>query len=293
MPKIFLTNLSCIDMSYVDCNTSGLPVGGSFSPSFEVEGPIDQIEQVVVDFGTIKKLIKQGLDTVLDHKFWIFPNTFEVVIDDGYVLGKNEAIEFRIPEDAAYIVPDSVEDLSSGSVQRVIEEEVNKFVRNTYPQVNITCINDEEFTFPVEDLIYEEFRYVHGLKKSTSKACQNILHGHLSYMAFKCGDDYSNEVEEYLQDLTEELNDCIFVFRENIVHEDHDNLTIKYTTERGDFELTLVKGLCSFIVLDVETTVENIAQWITDREYSVMRELDIECVYLSEGLSKGAVVEIK
>lgn len=68
---MFLSNLTILDHAILD--ERGNVVGGSFNPSFFVAGEIDPIEQVVVDFSTVKKEIKNIIDdreTGFDHKLW-------------------------------------------------------------------------------------------------------------------------------------------------------------------------------------------------------------------------------
>ena len=70
--ELFLSDLTVVDHAYID--DSGNVVGGSFNPTFYVAGNVDPVEQVVVDFSTIKKDIKNIIDSRLigfDHKLWV------------------------------------------------------------------------------------------------------------------------------------------------------------------------------------------------------------------------------
>jgi hypothetical protein len=294
MSKIFINGLSCVDLAYADSNTDFIPMGYSFCPSFELEGPVEQTEQVIIDFGTAKKLIKKGLDEIVDHKLWVFPSGFNLASHDGRVTGRSGGLEFELPKDALYLVPEDIDEFSLSSAQTIMESEVNNYLQRTYPDIKVTCLNDEEFSFPEEDLIFEEFNYTHGLKSSTSWGCQNMLHGHLSYLAVKCGPQYSSEVEDYLEEIARELTGSMFVFSENIVKRNGNSITLSYTTPaRGKFKVTVPTGDCKVVVIDKETTIENLSSWLADREKTILQELNVQRLYISEGLTKGAVSDIE
>jgi hypothetical protein len=69
---MFLANLSVVDHAVLI--PEGLIRGNSHNPSFEVSGVVDEVENVVCDFSTIKKRMKQLIDDHdmgFDHKCWI------------------------------------------------------------------------------------------------------------------------------------------------------------------------------------------------------------------------------
>ena len=67
-----MQQVTTIDYAYI--NTEGQLLGGSYNADFEVTGDIEFNEQVVIDFGKVKKAIKQIIDGKFhgfDHKLWI------------------------------------------------------------------------------------------------------------------------------------------------------------------------------------------------------------------------------
>ena len=58
--SIFLTNVTVIDGAFV--TERGMVEGASFNPKFVVTGPVTEDEQVVIDFGRIKKKLKEWID---------------------------------------------------------------------------------------------------------------------------------------------------------------------------------------------------------------------------------------
>lgn len=73
---LFIGNLTTIDYAYIHPTRYTIK-GGSLNLSVEVTGDIEPVENVVVDFGTIKKKIKSLIDDKeegFDHKLWVPEN---------------------------------------------------------------------------------------------------------------------------------------------------------------------------------------------------------------------------
>lgn len=280
---MFLSNLTVVDHAYID--NEGHIVGGSFNPSFIVEGDVDPTEQVVIDFSTCKKDIKGIIDSKdngLDHKLWIgeFSNCEVTATErqDGYIISTPHW-DIEVPENAVHFLNEKYYDIDSIGIymQKFVTNELKK----KYPTVNVKVYNNTEaHSLPyLKEKAY--FRYTHGLKNSTSWGCQNIAHGHLSFISIY-GEDQIG-ANALAQKIAADLDRTMFIWTDN---ETHDGL--EYTTQRGKFKLT-IQGKPKLMYLNTETTIENLVTMI-GRKYN--RELEAvyaEEVYVSEGLSKGAV----
>lgn len=312
-----LNNLTVVDHAIID--NDGYLVGGSFNPSFLVEGNIDPVEKVVVDFSTIKKQMKATMDDKqvgFDHKLWIIQH-YSKILDIRTELGQILSIpqlhdytewkqsiiiktpygEYNIPRDAIKVVLTDT-DTSEYTIANV-GVWFDNYYKQQFPQLNITTINNVETHAlrPVE--YFQYFSYAHGLKDSTSWGCQNIAHGHLSYIILngKKGSD-ANQIEILTDTIATELDRTYFINKENVVNVSNENynnvIHLKYTSDRGSFSAKVSdnqKQKC--IILDSETTIEYLVKYVADTYSNQLTALGVESIIVSEGLSKGAMYYIE
>ena len=289
--SIFINNISVVDHGYI--NYRGQIIGGSFNPSFIVTGSVDKTEKVVVDFSTIKKDIKNLIDIHLndvydngfDHKIWFIEGysqgTYKV-LDNGYCIISTDATELSVPVDAVKIIQ-KVEgydpEYSIDYIGKSFESYLTKKLELKYPDISVQvdCYNNIETHRINKDDTFFMFTYSHGLKDSTSYGCQNIAHGHLSFL--QPGFWFSGDLDK-MATIATELDGAVFVNKENIVYGDNDVLDLEYTTNRGTFKVRYLRSANKLLVLDTETTIEYLAEYIRTR-YS------IHDFFVSEGLSKG------
>lgn len=322
---MFLNNLSVVDHAYI--TEHGDVRGGSFQPSFLVKGEIDPIEKVVVDFSTIKKQTKAAIDDKelgFDHKLWII-NGFSaatitihgnpvtefdtLVINDVYtdtdivtvqtptttlVLPKN-AIKFinpRSPFEREYTIANAGKWFQS-------------YLNDVFNSIEFECFNtiDAHTTLDQTTNPIGLFTYAHGLRDSTSWGCQNIAHGHLSYVQLLT--DADPEVQrEVLSIITADLDGTIFVYSDNVKHNADDRVGIEYTTDRGNFvgsyqtrsqflpDTIIESSAAKVVILNTETTVEYLVEYICNSNRSLLQSIGVTGVFVSEGLSKGAYVTV-
>jgi 6-pyruvoyl-tetrahydropterin synthase len=280
---MFLSNLTVVDHAYV--NQYGDIVGGSFNPSFVVEGEVDEKEQVVIDFSTCKKDIKSIIDSKeigLDHKLWIgnFSNcSVEATANNASYIITTPQWVIEAPENAVRFVDETYYDVDS--IGMAMQSFVTRELQKKYPTVNVKVYNNvDAHGLPfLKDKSY--FRYSHGLKNSTSWGCQNIAHGHLSYISIVGEDEIG--AKALSQKIAAELDGIMFVWTEN-----ETQTGLGYTTERGEFKLT-VRGNPKIQYCTTETTIENLVEMISVMYAKDLKSIYAEQIYVSEGLSKGAV----
>lgn len=290
---MFLENITVVDHAYID--QEGKVIGGSKHASFLVTGNIDPVENVVVDFSTIKHDLKGWVDDKeegFDHKLWLIQGYSQYTKED---LGNN-LIKITTPAMEAILPKNAVKEFEGTYAQYSLERVYNQYLESKMPGLTIKT----ELTEIVFDRgVSTKFRYSHGLKNSTSWGCQNPCHGHLSFI--QLADKDNNPITGYdinlyadLEVVSNNLHNTVFIWDDNVINETSTSITIKYETpERGLFVVTYDKSKNKIKVLNTETTVEFLADYITSEYNALFKNHKISYVWVSEGLSKGAISKVQ
>lgn len=299
---MFLNYLTCVDHAYI--NDNGQVVGGSYHPNFLVGGEVDETEQVVVDFSNVKKQIKGAIDdneTGFDHKLWIIPSyskcEWDVVNDQIKI--RTPACELEMPRNAVKIFDHNFIGSLQETAQVAIQNHVWKALNEQHPKSNITveCNLTTQMFVRNPNMMFK-FTYVHGLKNSSSWGCQNHSHGHLSWLEIEHDAFFSptcSDCKKTIEDVfnaVQDLYGAILIFKDNVVTNDDEKVQIQYATERGVWKATYYKAYNKIRILDRETTIENITDWFVEQNMGTLLRGHVKRVYISEGLSKGAVKEL-
>jgi len=311
--SIFFNEPTVIDHSFVAGD--GGCYGGSVNPSFHVTGAVSSQENVVLDFSSGKKLLKEWIDdndNGFDHKCWIIRGVSN--FDSVYAVEDKQGIS-----DWDYLVSDQDPDrLLTVSTRRLIitaPKSAFRFVMNTAQISDVYRAVEAEMKLwleskmsefkidvrmcanPVPSTIkpYQLFRYVHGLKNSTSWGCQNIAHGHLSYIDVDVPREVDQEFkEQILKSIAKTLDNTIFISAENYTRSE-DFHEIRYESQtRGEFsmEMPVARPFHKFIVLETETTIEHIIEYVAAAFKPQLKSLKATKLFVSEGLSKGALMDL-
>jgi len=266
--SIFLRNITCMDHAFID--TNGCIHGNSYHVSLLLIGEITEDESVVMDFSKAKKLIKQIIDdndSGLDHKLLIFNNS-NCKIDNSIITTISTPYLFLSgPDNFVHRCDCDIESLA----QYMSDFVTIKLKENGFKIKCDITLDTNGF-----DKHGSYFNYAHGLKNSSSFGCKNLSHGHRSFVEVR-GLELQAEIAEY-------LNDRIMIFKENIVSEDRESITISYTCERGKFIATYHKPH-KWLIYDTETTIEYMINHVYDK---FKNELQGKTLRISEGLQKGA-----
>jgi len=291
LSSIFNNELTVVDHAYI--NDYGKIIGGSFLPSFIVSGELDPVEKVVIDFSTVKKNIKNIIDNHyfeleqngLDHKLWIIEgySLCEYILNTEGTINTIEintpCCKLILPLDAVKLIKGCL-NYSISEIGKYMENFVETKLSTKYFQkgIKVKCNNSTRPVLPLSNEPYSIFTYTHGLKDSTSYGCVNLAHGHLSYIQIKNGDiQILNEIASY-------LNGAIIINKANIINKSYNNITIGYThPDRGEFFGSFQRDNNKLIILETETTIEYIIEYICEKFN--LQEFDL---YISEGLTKGA-----
>jgi hypothetical protein len=282
--------ITSLDHAYID--KEGDIVGGSFAIGAEITGDVEDQEQVVVDFSTCKKQMKAIIDDQdigIDHKLVIGPwsNCITSVPGPGYTRVETPQWDIVVPDNAIHrmTIEHSFGLYDRDEFAQGVEILVNTEMRKMYPiiDVEIFCSTDVQLPHWLKKEDVSMFRYFHGLKSSTSWGCQNIAHGHLSYIHLQSDDDM--EAIFLQQKIANYLDKTMFVWDQNIK-----DRTIQYETQRGKFSLTAV-GAPKMCVFKKETTIENLVKQIAESTLfeDQLNSICADIMFMSEGLSKGAI----
>lgn len=311
--SIFFNEPTVIDHSFI-AGDGGI-YGGSVNPSFIVTGAVDPQENVVLDFSSGKKRIKTWIDdndNGYDHKCWIVRGVSNV--DSVYDVGARQRID-----DWNYLCsdqdPDKIITVSSRRLNITAPKSAFRFVfnasgfANVYDAVTLDMkiwleSKMPEYTIdvrmhanPVPSTVksHQLFRYVHGLKNSTSWGCQNIAHGHLSYIDCDTPREVDPEFkDQILKSIASSLDNTIFISAENYTKTEHFHEVRYQSQTRGEFvmELPVQRPFHKFVVLETETTIEHIIEYVAAHHETQLKSIKATRLYVSEGLSKGAVLDL-
>lgn len=314
--SMFLNQPTVIDHAYID--HEGRVIGGSFNPCFIVTGKVDPVEHVVVDFSNVKKTLKALIDdreTGFDHKLWVLTqvSNAEVSVGETSVSITTPCTTMELPRNAVKFLHTAL-DYTKEEVGKEFESYLNTEMRAAYPGVGISvevhnAARHQLMTLSdplMENLDWaiQSFSYVHGLKDSTSWGCQNIGHGHASFVQIffldelpaPPGKETSEDPYALLTSIGDYLDRTIFVNHSNVVSFGDPEewwINLEYSTpERGTFRAGYNTRLQKVCVLESETTVEHLVDHVVSLFGDRLRKSGVSKLFLSEGLSKGAMVNL-
>jgi hypothetical protein len=248
----------------------------------------------VVDFSTIKSDLKSLVDDRIagfDHKLWLL-NTSPCVVE--YVGDKvgitSPYLSIEAPVDSIKVI-DSLE-YTLSTIAASIQRYLNMHLRDR--GITVQCVNSTRPHLMMAESEYTTFRYCHGLRNSTSWACQNIAHGHLSYIQILNKNlNSNNETYEIRRRIASDLDNAIFIWSENVVSADREHVYLEYESrDRGRFTLSLNKDRQKIIILNKETTIEHIIEYVMTCYYKDLCNANVHRVAVSEGLTKGSLADV-
>ncbi|MBR9729516.1 6-carboxytetrahydropterin synthase [Shewanella intestini] len=285
--QLFVKDLTVIDFSYL-CPIRGM-VGESWIVDVLLDGGLDE-QNMVLDFGKVKKTIKQTIDEVADHRLLIptacsqvrWQQKAERVWMD-FASNKGH-IHLACPAQAFALLPTEIIDFDS----------VNAFLHKALTQVLPDNVQGISLTLRNEALSTPFYHYSHGLKKHDGN-CQRIAHGHRSpitifengvampkwdsYWAKRWQDIYLGTQEDVV-----DVGELELSKQANVNAQTH--IGFHYQAPQGDFQLAMPMGCCEIIPHD--TTVELLAQFIAQSLKALSPNSDFKVIAF-EGIGKGAI----
>jgi len=273
--KLFVDDLTQVDFTYLDAKR-GL-VGESWSVRLELDGQLND-EGMIVDFGIVKKRVKQWFDAGLDHSLVIAEKTPNLrvikeahnsVVDWQYPSG--EVLRCSAPHQAFEILP--VDAIEPEPVARWCEQKLAA-IFPTVSGIKVTLYPE------VIDGAY--YHYTHGLQKHDGN-CQRIAHGHRSRIHILIDGERDQALEAQW---AKRFEDIYIGTEDHVVSRTEQSIDFAYHAPQGAFSLTLPSSVVYMI--DTESTVELIAHHLAQTIAASLPGKQIE-VRAFEGIGKGSI----
>ncbi len=280
MAKLFVNNLTIIDSSILDPER-GL-VGESWRVDVEIEGELNN-QGMVLDFSDIKKLVKQTIDQHFDHKLLVPSASSNCRITDK---PESTEIEFQLGSGTWIRHHSPTTAISRIAATRIDQENLAAAITQKLAAGLPKNIRDFQIILRHETTTDPSFHYSHGLKLHGGN-CQRIAHGHRSRIEIYQDKKRNNALEKKWAELWRDIYIGTKAdLKDEFIADGEAYLRFCYQAEHGNFQLELPKRYCYLI--DIDSTVENLAQHIADR----LKLDDPDSAFqvrVFEGLDKGAV----
>jgi 6-pyruvoyl-tetrahydropterin synthase len=281
---LFVDQLTVIDCTYFD-EERGL-VGESWIVDLELGGQLDE-QSMMMDFGLIKKQVKNAIDSSIDHTLVVPADSENVSIEEvdemltvQMHLNSGEVITHTSPREAVYRLP------SKSVTIAAVEIEVKKIVAQ-HVQQNVQNVH---LTLRVEEGDEPYYHYTHGLKKHQGN-CQRIAHGHRSKLRMWINSNKNSELEGEVVEL---WKDIYIGTEEDVIAQygsgDEAYVQFSYTAQEGRFDLVIPQKFCYIIPTD--STVECIAHYLASLAKKAFPNDEVK-VQAFEGVQKGAISVIQ
>lgn len=333
--QMYYANLTNIDLAMF--MPDGRLRGDSFNLHVKLSGEEDPKEAVLIDFSTAKKRIKAWIDDHkgdgFDHKCWVTLHpqmAIDLTLDTEVVQVPTNEMLMATPGETVVSIKtpfttvvaprncfhfmDMRQSHCDGDRftlpniiyfwEQAIEDYLEaKFLEDGQKiEIEVKLTNNMSYpAFCEPELNGFHFRYTHGLKHSTSFGCQNVAHGHISYIAFKERESVWGTTSFWpgsrglyaddLRKIVDELDGVVFAWEENVERVEDGWVYISYRCDRGEMRQRVRDDNC--IILPVETTVEHLAEFVAERYAPILQNMGIESVYVSEGLEKGGIADVE
>ncbi len=284
--QLFVNDLTVMDFSYL-CPKRGM-VGESWIVDLILHGDLDE-QNMVLDFGKVKKQVKRIIDDTVDHKLVVpseyagteashIENTDYMKVSFGYE-GQQE-IQISCPDDAfCFIAAEKVE----------MDEVIIHLASVIKPQLP-SNVKKVELSLRAEEISGFYYHYTHGLKKHDGN-CQRIAHGHRSKIQIFENGMKSPRLEKVWSTKWQDIyvattEDKISNEKLRYITSNDEQVAYQYEASQGQFELVMPK--VAVYEMDVDTTVELIAQHVADELKKENPDNDYK-VIAYEGVAKGAI----
>ncbi|MCV6613533.1 MAG: 6-carboxytetrahydropterin synthase [Cellvibrionaceae bacterium] len=278
---LFVDKLTNVDFSFLHPDRGLL--GETWLASTELDGALDETG-MVLDFGIVKKTLRNWLDTYLDHCLLVPRHSPHLkIIEEGEVIelqwrfGQQQLLSCRSPAQAITLI--DAETVDADSVARWSIEQLKALLPDTIERLSLSFSEEEGINRAAF------YHYSHGLKKHDGN-CQRIAHGHRSRIEIWRDDARDTQLEH---SWAQRWCDIYLGSHEDLQASNQGQLNFAYTSAQGQFELSLPEACCE--LLDTDTTVEWIAYFIATT-LKAQHPDSAFMVKAFEGLGKGAVYKL-
>lgn len=280
---LFVRDLTVIDFSYL-CVERGM-LGESYVVDVELHGKLDDTS-MVLDFSRVKKIIKQAIDQLVDHKLALPANCTALTIQhdaEQTVLQFSSARgEISMAAPAEAVIAIAAEQINELSVTAFLQQQIKPLLPDNVAQLVLTLRPEASNGF--------YYHYSHGLKKHDGN-CQRIAHGHRSTIQIYTDNMLSPRLNKYWSERWQDIylgtaEDLCDASALKYLKPATGDYSFRYQAAQGWFELCIPKAHCEIVPCD--TTVECLADYIVTQ----LKQLDDSKNYkvvAYEGVAKGAI----
>lgn len=276
--RLFVNHLTHVDFSFLH-PSRGL-VGETWQVSVELRGDLDD-QGMVVDFGKVKKAIKQWLDKQVDHRLLVPADSSclsRTISNDQHQLTweyQGHTIKTRCPEQAVTYIDCDV--ITADALAAWCMTQLQQLFPNSVQSLHIS--------FTPEHIEGPYYHYSHGLKKHDGN-CQRIAHGHRSRILIWRDGELSFED---MRIWANRWQDIYIGTKEDLAEtKNKQNTGFSYQSQQGEFFLELPTSQCYLI--DTDSTIEFIAQHLANELQRNQPDHHFT-VKAFEGIEKGAIAE--
>ena len=278
MAQLFVNRLTVIDFSYLHPERGLL--GESWLVDIVLKGDLDA-QGMVLDFGEVKRSVKQLIDDHFDHRLLV-----PAAHPDLQQMTRSGQLHLDFTTQDGHLIQHSSPPAAVGLIDReaiTTETLASAIVEALQPGMPAN-VESLDVRLRPESIAGAFYHYSHGLKHHCGN-CQRIAHGHRSRLLIERDGQRDTALE---QTWAERWRDIYIASRDDLKQEQDGYRLFSYVSPQGKFQLRLPAGRCYLI--DTDSTVENLAQHIADTlawEHPGSRFR----VWAYEGVDKGAIGE--
>lgn len=275
MAHLFVEQLTVLDCSYL-CAERGL-VGESWIVDLELVGDLDD-QGMVLDFGAVKRQVRDAVESVADHRLLVPRQSPALQISES--AGRTQLVFSSSIGDICHHSPSNALALLDSTT--IADEPLRTALLAAAWKTVPGNVRDIRIHLRHELIDGAWYRYTHGLKRHQG-LCQRIAHGHRSRLRIDVDGRRNRDLEAKW---AAGWQDIYLASREDLAGEANGLCHFSYVAQEGLFELSLPSHRCA--LMESETTVEQIAQFIADQQASQHPGSSVE-VRAYEGVAKGAI----
>jgi 6-pyruvoyl-tetrahydropterin synthase len=286
--QLFVNDLTVMDFSYL-CPERGM-VGESWIVDVILNGDLNE-ESMVLDFGKVKKQLKQLIDEYVDHKLLVpVEHSYSNIEHDEQT--ERVKIDFMRPNDRSIHLNCPAEAYAFVYAEQVSMPSVSQYLKDVIATHLPENVEGIELNLRAEVITTPYYHYTHGLKKHDGN-CQRIAHGHRSKVTVIEDQTESLKWQQYWADRWRDIyvgseEDIVEVgqvsFARQLDFSEH--YLFAYQSSQGWFELAIPKAESELV--NTDTTVECLAQYMADEQKKLVPKSDFK-VLAFEGVGKGAI----
>jgi len=298
--QLFVNDLTVIDFSYL-CEQRGI-VGESWIVDVLLDGSLND-ENMVLDFGIVKKQIKAIIDDSVDHKLLLPMQATALTIADSIDNKGHEYVDFESQRGDYYLqspkcafakIASKTIDITS------VTSHLHAIIMQELPD-NVQGLT---LTLRAEIIDSDFYHYSHGLRKHQGN-CQRIAHGHRSKIKIYKNEQRALKLE---QQWCQRWQDIYIASIEDAITLEQAQLSIDaknkaknnylpdhhyfaYNAPQGRFDIAVPKNVLELV--DCDSTVELLADFVA-RQLKA-QDNDTNNTYkvvAFEGVAKGAIASV-